>query len=314
MLRVALLVPDGFATLSFAPLAVFEVANAILEEPFYEVHVASVTGGRLVNSFGMAIETECVTDATFDTLLVGSPPDLRTPSPQMLSFLRRALTNTRRIAAICVGAFILGEAGLLDGRRATTHWLFAKDLQRRYPKATVEVDRIFIADGQVWTSAGMTAGMDMALSLVERDIGSEKTRDAARTLVMHHRRAGGQSQHSALLELDAKSDRVQKALLFARRNLKTPLSVEKLAGEACLSPRQFSRVFRAETGLSPAKAIENLRLEAARLMLEQGRLPLESIASETGFGDRERMRRTFIRAFGQAPQAVRNAAPPLASF
>jgi len=314
MLRVALLVPDGFATLSFAPLAVFEAANAILEEPFYEVHVASATGGRLANSFGMAIETECVTDATFDTLLVGSPPDLRTPSPQMLSFLRRALTNTRRIAAICVGAFILGEAGLLDGRRATTHWLFAKDLQRRYPKATVEVDRIFIADGQVWTSAGMTAGMDMALSLVERDIGSEKTRDAARTLVMHHRRAGGQSQHSALLELDAKSDRVQKALLFARRNLKTPLSVEKLAGEACLSPRQFSRVFRAETGLSPAKAIENLRLEAARLMLEQGRLPLESIASETGFGDRERMRRTFIRAFGQAPQAVRNAAPPLASF
>jgi len=314
MLRVALLVPDGFATLSFAPLAVFEAANAILEEPFYEVHVASATGGRLVNSFGMAIETECVTDATFDTLLVGSPPDLRTPSPQMLSFLRRALTNTRRIAAICVGAFILGEAGLLDGRRATTHWLFAKDLQRRYPKATVEVDRIFIADGQVWTSAGMTAGMDMALSLVERDIGSEKTRDAARTLVMHHRRAGGQSQHSALLELDAKSDRVQKALLFARRNLNTPLSVEKLAEEACLSPRQFSRVFRAETGLSPAKAIENLRLEAARLMLEQGRLPLESIASETGFGDRERMRRTFIRAFGMAPRAVRNAAPPLASF
>ena len=314
MLRVALLVPDGFATLSFAPLSVFEAANTILEEPFYEVHVASVTGGRLANSFGMAIETECVTDATFDTLLVGSPPDLRTPSPQMLSFLQRALTNTRRIASICVGAFILGEAGLLDGRRATTHWLFAKDLQRRYPKATVEVDRIFIADGQVWTSAGMTAGIDMALSLVERDIGSEKTRDAARTLVMHHRRAGGQSQHSALLELDAKSDRVQKALLFARRNLNTPLSVEKLAEEACLSSRQFSRVFRAETGLSPAKAIENLRLEAARLMLEQGRLPLESIASETGFGDRERMRRTFIRAFGHAPQAVRNAAPPLASF
>ena len=314
MLRVALLVPDSFATLSFAPLSVFEAANAILEEPFYEVHVASVTGGRLTNSFGMAIETECVTDATFDTLLVGSPPDLRTPSPQMLSFLQRALTNTRRIASICVGAFILGEAGLLDGRRATTHWLFAKDLQRRYPKATVEVDRIFIADGQVWTSAGMTAGMDMALSLVERDIGSEKTRDAARTLVMHHRRSGGQSQHSKLLDLDGKSDRVQKALMYARRNLNAPLSVEKLAEEACLSSRRFSRVFRAETGLPPAKAIENLRLEAARLMLEQGRLPLESIANETGFGDRERMRRSFIRAFGQAPQAIRNAAPPLASF
>jgi len=160
----------------------------------------------------------------------------------------------------------------------------------------------------------MTAGLDLALSLVERDIGREKAREAARMLVLHHRRAGGQSQHSTLLDLDAKSDRVQTALQFARRNLSTSLSVDKLAEAACLSPRQFSRVFRTETGLSPAKAIENLRLEAARLMLEQGRLPIESIATQTGFGDRERMRRSFIRAFGQPPQAIRNAAPPLASY
>jgi transcriptional regulator GlxA family with amidase domain len=228
--------------------------------------------------------------------------------------LQGALANTRRIAAICIGAFILGEAGLLDGRRATTHWLFAKELQRRFPRASVEVDRIFIADGQVWTSAGMTAGLDMALGLVERDVGPEKTRDAARTLVLHHRRAGGQSQHSALLDLDAKSDRVQSSLQFARRNLGKPLSVEELAKAACLSPRQFSRVFRAETGLSPAKAVENLRLEAARLMLEQGRLPIEMVAVEAGFGDRERMRRSFVRTFGQTPQAIRNASQPLASF
>jgi len=160
----------------------------------------------------------------------------------------------------------------------------------------------------------MTAGLDLALGLVERDIGREKVLEAARLLVLHHRRAGGQSQHSALLDLDASSDRVQTALQFARRNLGTELSVDRLAEAACLSPRQFSRVFRTETGLSPAKAIENLRLEAARLMLEQGRLPIESVANETGFGDRERMRRSFVRAFGQTPQAIRNAARPLASF
>jgi transcriptional regulator GlxA family with amidase domain len=314
ILRIGLILTPGFAVMSFAPLSVFETANSILEEPLYEVHALSATGGRIKSSFGMEIETERATDANFDTLLVGSPPDVTLPSPELISFLRGALTNTRRLASICIGAFILGEAGLLDGRRATTHWLFAKELQSRFPKASVEVDRIFIADGQVWTSAGMTAGLDLALGLVERDIGPEKTRDAARTLVLHHRRAGGQSQHSALLDLDAKSDRVQSALQFARRNLGKALSVEVLANAACLSPRQFSRVFRAETGLSPAKAIENLRLEAARLMLEQGRLPIETVAIETGFGDRERMRRTFMRAFGQTPQAIRNTSLPLASF
>ena len=313
-MRVGLLVPHSFAVMSFAPLSVFETANQILKEPMYEVHALSVTGGRIKSSFGMEIETERAADANFDTLLVGSPPDVTPPSPELISFLQGALANTRRIAAICIGAFILGEAGLLDGRRATTHWLFAKELQRRFPKASVEVDRIFIADEQVWTSAGMTAGLDLALGLVERDIGPEKTREAARTLVLHHRRAGGQSQHSALLDLDAKSDRVQSALQFARRNLGKPLSVEELANAAGLSPRQFSRVFRAETGLSPAKAIENLRLEAARLMLEQSRLPIETIAIEAGFGDRERMRRSFSRAFGQSPQGIRNASHPLASF
>jgi transcriptional regulator GlxA family with amidase domain len=160
----------------------------------------------------------------------------------------------------------------------------------------------------------MTAGIDLALGLIERDIGREKTRELARMLVVHHRRAGGQSQHSALLDIDAASDRVQMTLQFARSNLRSPLTVEKLAEAARLSPRQFSRVFRAETGISPAKAIESLRLEAARLMLEQGRLPIEEIAHETGFGDRERMRRSFVRVFGQSPQSVRNGSPPLASF
>jgi len=314
IIRVGLILPPGFAVLSFAPLQVFETANSILDKPLYELHTVSATGGSIESSYGMEVETENVAETNFDTLLVGSPPDTRPPPAELTSFLQGALASTRRIASICTGAFALGQAGLLDRRRATTHWLFAKELQRRFPKASVEVDRIFIADGQVWTSAGMTAGLDMALGLVERDVGPEKAREAARTLVLHHRRAGGQSQHSTLLDLDAKSDRVQNALQYARRNLGRPLSVEELADAACLSPRQFSRVFRAETGLSPAKAIENLRLEAARLMLEQGRLPIETIAIETGFGDRERMRRSFVRTFGQTPQAIRTASHPLASF
>src|SRR5712664_1885995 len=314
MMRVGMIVVPGFDVMSFAPLSVFDAANITLGEQRYEVRVLSETGGRTRNSFGMEIVTEPLGCDEFDTIIVGTSHDIGPAPPGIIAFLQNALGSARRIASICIGAFTLAQAGLLDGRRATTHWLFGKELQSRFPKVSVEVDRIFIADGQVWTSAGMTAGLDMALGLVERDVGPEKTRDAARTLVLHHRRAGGQSQHSALLDLDAKSDRVQSALQFARRNLGKPLSVEELANAACLSPRQFSRVFRAETGLSPAKGIENLRLEAARLMLEQGRLPIETVAIQAGFGDRERMRRSFTRAFGQTPQAIRNTSHPLASF
>lgn len=283
----------------------------VLGQPYYMPHVVSVNGGLVVNSFGMAAQTERADDVALDTLLVGAPLDAKKAPADILELLRRSDGRTRRIASICVAAFLLGDAGLLDGRRSTTHWLFGKELQIRVPKTRVEIDRIFVGDGHIWTSAGMTAGIDLALALVERDVGPEKTRDAARAMVVHHRRAGGQSQYSALLEMDAKSDRVQDALQYARRNLSKRLSVEMLANAACLSPRQFSRVFQLETGMSPAKAVENLRLEAARLMLEQGRLPVQTIARANGFGDRERMRRSFLRAFGQTPQSIRNASHPI---
>jgi transcriptional regulator GlxA family with amidase domain len=169
----------------------------------------------------------------------------------------------------------------------------------------VEADRIFITEGQVWTSAGMTAGIDLALAMVEEDLGADVARAVARKLVVYHRRAGGQSQFSTLLDLEPKSDRVQNALAYAKRNLHTPLTVAQLAEAAHLSPRQFSRAFRAETGQSPAKAVENLRIEAARLMMEHGRHPIEVIAQQTGFANRDRMRRAFVRAFGQPPQAIR---------
>jgi transcriptional regulator GlxA family with amidase domain len=311
ILRVGLLLPPDFGNLSFAALAAFEAANWMLGEAYYEQHVISVGGGPVGNSFGMATQTERADDVPLDTMLIGAPLDTRKPSEDIVELLQRSYEKTRRIASICVGAFILGEAGLLDGRRSTTHWLYGKELQTRFPRTHVEIDRIFVGDGHIWTSAGMTAGVDLALALVERDLGPEKTREAAKAMVVHQRRAGGQSQHSALLDIDAKSDRVQDALQYARRNLAKRLSVEKLAQVACLSARQFSRVFHLETGMSPAKAVENLRLEAARLMLEQGRLAVETIARSNGFGDRERMRRSFLRAFGQTPQSIRNASRPL---
>ncbi|MDB5408101.1 MAG: AraC family transcriptional regulator, partial [Rhodospirillales bacterium] len=184
----------------------------------------------------------------------------------------------------------------------------ARDLQARFPKVKVEEDRIFICDGPVWTSAGMTAGIDLALAMVEQDLGAEVARAVARKLVVYHRRAGGQSQFSALLELEPKSDRIQSALIYAKRNLDKPLTVGKLAEAAHLSPRQFSRAFRAETGQSPAKAVENLRLEAARLMMEQSRHPIDVVARQTGFADRDHMRRVFLRTFGQPPQVIRRNA------
>jgi transcriptional regulator GlxA family with amidase domain len=308
MRRVAFLVVPGFQSMSFAALSVFELANLTASEPAYEIHILSEAGGPVRNSIGVAIETEPLSDAAFDTLIVGGGLSAETGTPGLHAFLRDGLTRSRRIAAICTGAFVLAEAGLLDGRRSTTHWAAAHHLTARYPKTIVEEDRIFIIDGPVWTSAGMTAGIDLALAMVEKDLGAEVARFVAKKLVVYHRRAGGQSQFSALLELAPKSDRIQEALAYARRNLRAPLSVEQLAEAAHLSPRQFSRAFRAETGQSPAKAVENLRVEAARLMLEQSRHSLDVVANETGFADRERMRRAFMRAFGQPPQAIRRMA------
>ena len=254
------------------------------------------------------VATEPFDDSDFDTLIVGGSAVIGSVTPGVIGFLRRAPVRYRRVAATCIGAFILAEAGLLDGRRATTHWSRARELQARFPKVKVEEDRIFIIDGPVWTSAGMTAGIDLALAMIEQDLGADVARAVARKLVVYHRRAGGQSQFSALLELEPKSDRIQSALDYAKRNLDKPLTVRQLAGAAHLSPRQFSRAFRAETGQSPAKAVENLRVEAARLMMEQSRHPIDVIARQTGFADRDRMRRAFLRAFGQPPQVIRRNA------
>jgi transcriptional regulator GlxA family with amidase domain len=229
-------------------------------------------------------------------------------TPGLIAFSKVAPKRHRRIAAICTGAFVLAEAGLLNGRRATTHWMHARDMQQQFPDVKMDEDRIFINDGPIWTSAGMTAGIDLGLALVENDLGPELAKSVARKLVVYHRRGGGQSQFSALLELSPKSDRIQAALTYARDNMHKPLTVPELADAAHLSPRQFSRAFHAETGQSPAKAIENLRVEAARNLMEQSRHSIDIVARQTGFSDRDHMRRAFLRAFGQPPQVLRRHA------
>lgn len=306
MHKVGFVVFPNFNLMGFAAISVFETANIALGEPAYEVTLLSETGGLVTCSAGFRVETQPFDDAVFDTVMFGSGVETVRTSPGIAEFVRRAVKVSRRVAAPCTGAFVLADAGVLDGRRATTHWRFAPELQRRYPRVAVEDDQIFIVDGPIWTSAGMTATIDLALAMVENDHGDDISRTVARKLVVYHRRAGGQSQFSALLELGPKSDRIQKAIDYASANLGKTLSVEELADVASLSPRQFSRAFRAETGQSPARAVEHLRVEAARLMLEQGRHSMEVIASQVGLGDRERMRRVFLRTLGQAPQAVRN--------
>ncbi len=308
MRDIAFVVYPGYSVIALAVATAFEVANMVAGEQLYDLHFVSEVGGKVRTSSGVAIETEAFTEMPFDTLIVGGATIPAPSTAGLLAFMRDAPKRHRRIAAVCTGALVLAEAGLLDGRRATTHWLHARDLQRQFPKVKMDEDRIFVQDGPIWTSAGMTAGLDLGLALIEDDLGPAIAKAVARKLVLYHRRGGGQSQFSALLELAPKSDRIRTALAFARDNMHKPLTVPDLAEAAHLSPRQFSRAFHAETGQSPAKAIENLRVEAARTLMEQSRHPIDEVARQTGFSDRDQMRRAFLRAFGQPPQVLRRQA------
>jgi transcriptional regulator GlxA family with amidase domain len=306
--QLGIVVFPGFQLISLAAVPVFELANALRETPIYDVRLISEAGGAVRSSGGVSVQTEALGQPRYDTILVvGGASRLRV-GPAMIDFIRSAASRSRRVTATCTGAFVLAAAGLLDGKRATTHWQHAVALRQRYPGIRVEEDRIFIQDGAVWTSAGMTAVIDLALAMVEEDLGRDISKAVARQLVVYHRRAGGQSQHSTLLDLAPRSDRVQSALAFAKGHLRENLSIERLADAARLSPRQFSRVFRLETGKSPAKAVEQLRVETARLMLENGRHSVEDVVRETGFANRERLRRAFLRTLGQPPQAIRRSA------
>ena len=202
MQRVGFIVLPGFQVMSVGALCVFEFANKEVGEAVYDVHLLSETGGSIRSSIGISVATEPFDDTNFGTLIVGGSAFIGSLTPGVIKFMRQALRRCRRVAATCTGAFVLAEAGLLDGRRATTHWNRARELQARFPKVKVEADRIFNIDGSVWSSAGMTAGIDLALAMVEQDLGADVARAVARQLVVYHRRAGGQSRFSALLDLE----------------------------------------------------------------------------------------------------------------
>ncbi len=306
MQQIGFIVFPGFEMMSLAASSVFECANLSPNEHRYKVRIFSEKGGSIVSSNGLSVNTEAWQDPSFDTLIVGASFSLDTlpTGAGLLSFIRASAKVSRRVASICIGSFVLADAGVLDGRRATTHWAVAGEFSNRFPQVSMDGDRIYVVDDKIWTSAGMAAGIDLALAMVEEDLGAEVARAVAKILVLYHRRAGGQPQQSALLELEPKSDRIQSALTFVKNNLSKPISVEDLAAASRLSSRHFGRVFHSETGHSPAKAIEKLRVEAARMMLEGGRHSMEAVAEETGFSDRERMRRAFVRGLRAAPAGI----------
>lgn len=306
---IAFLIYDGFQLLdATGPIGAFERPVQMMKPAPYRLAVIARRGGLVRSSAGVAIDAcDWRSIRDIDTLIVAGGEGTRQAAvcPATLAFVRRQAEKARRICSVCSGSYILAEAGLLDGRRATTHWRRSAHFQSRYPNTRVDADRIYIRDDNIWTSAGITAGIDLALALIADDLGEAVAKQAAQELVVYHRRPGGQSQFSALLEISAQDEKFTALLSWMRDRLDEPLSVDRLAAQACMSPRNFARAFTKATGATPAKAVEQLRLEVARSRVEETDWPLSRVATRCGFGDAERMRRAFMRRFGQPPQALR---------
>ncbi|MFI5003589.1 MAG: GlxA family transcriptional regulator [Solirubrobacterales bacterium] len=292
------------------------------EDRGYRTTVLSRDGAPVATSSGLTIVPHGAIDdapAAIDTLLVagGAGADRACADGALLEWIAARAGTARRVASVCTGAFLLAAAGLLDGRRATTHWAAAGELARRHPLVSVDAEPIFVRDGAVWTSAGVTAGMDLALALVEEDLDREAALTIARHLVLFLRRPGNQSQFSATLAARApERPGLREVQRFAVENLAAELTVESLAERAHMSPRHFARSFRAEVGVTPARYVERLRLEAARRRLEESEEPVGAVAAACGFGTAETMRRVFLRALGVGPTEYRrrfHATTPAAS-
>lgn len=308
---IGVLVFPDFQLLDAAgPISVFEIAARYAgHAPAIKV-IAAEPGPVRSTSGAEMLARKLGSPGAITTLIVagGEGVDAAARSKGTLAFVRAVASRGIRVASVCSGAFILAEAGLLDGKRATTHWQRTRQFLAAYPLVKLEPDRIYVRDGDIWTSAGITAGIDLALAMATEDYGDDIAQKTARQLVLYHRRSGGQSQFSSLLELKAPSGRFGPLLTWAREHLDARLTVEDLAERAGMSARHFTRAFIAETGATPSKAIERLRIEAARSRVQSSGEPIERVAEATGFRDPERMRRAFIRAFGQPPQSLRRAA------
>lgn len=306
---VGFLVYPGFQLLDMSgPLAVFEVAGAVVGGDPYRIRVVSLEGGPVRSSAGVEVGTEALANDMFDTVfLPGGRPCLEDDCVDLVAALADVASRCRRAASVCTGAFLLARTGLLDGRQATTHWRHLPTLRQRHPHIRTDPEAFFVQDGPIWTATGTNAGIDLALAMVEQDFGAAAARATAQMMVVHQRRPGGQSQFAGYVDPLPDATSIRKALDHARTHLHERLSVEDLASVACLSPRQFSRVFTSELGVPPAKAIERIRAEAARLRIETSSDPIEVIARKVGFGNPERMRRAFLRFYGQPPQSIRRA-------
>lgn len=306
--RIAFVIFPGFQLLDAAgPLAVFEVAEAY-RPGSYRWRVAAPQAGAVTASAGIGWLAQGLPRAgSFDTLMLagGDGVDAVIAQPRLLRWLRRAAAAPVRVASVCSGSLWLAAAGLLDGRRATTHWGRTQQFAREHPQVRLQAERIHVQDGRFWSSAGITAGIDLALALVAHDHGEALARQVAQQLVVYYRRPGGQSQFSQLLQLQRGDGRFAGLLDEVRSRLHERHGVAELAGRACMSPRHFARAFLAETGSTPARAVERLRAETARAALASGAASVQAVARQCGYANPETMRRSFVRLFGLPPSALR---------
>jgi transcriptional regulator GlxA family with amidase domain len=311
MRRVVIVVFPGVQTLDVTGPAEVLRAATKLHPPGYEVTVAAPEDGPLRTSTVTMVPDLPLSACRFpiDTLIVAGGTGTRRAEEdeRLIDWLKEAAKRSRRVTSVCTGAFLLARAGLLDGRRATTHWASCADLAERYRAVTVEPDPIFVRDGNVVTSAGVTAGMDLALALVEEDLGRDVALAAARWLVVFLKRPGGQAQFSAQLAAQtAERQPLRELQAWIPDHLDQDLSVPALASRAAMSERNFARAFRRETGMTPAAYVEAARVESARIALETGDLPVEQVACQAGFGTVETMRRAFGRRVGVSPVDYRS--------
>jgi transcriptional regulator GlxA family with amidase domain len=295
------------------PFQVFASANDVVRKsggrPPYELKVVAQSGAQVTATAGLKLSTQSLplAGAAVDTLIVagGRGVEAAAADPVIIDWVQLRAKRARRIASVCTGAFVLAAAGLLDGRRAATHWNSCAELARRFPKVRVESDPIFVRDGSVWSSAGVTAGIDLALALVEEDLGRKVALAVARFLVVFIKRPGGQAQFSTALALQAADDQFGALHEWVNQHLGDELPLAVLADQAGMSERSFSRRYAEATGLTPARAIERLRVEAARRFLAESGLPAKRISRRCGFGSEETMRRSFLRVLAVTPQEYR---------